>query len=308
MMWILVVLLCGVSASALVLLSLIVRARNRRRLQPDTHGATCDAPECIGISVLCSGVRQIVQVENLLSAEYSRYEVIVVLDSQRYPAEFAELASRYRMIRVEYVPTREFPSSGIRELGRSRRRSFRRLVLIDRAEDSPGGDFDAAAGVASYDYLLPLREGCYLMPDTIERLVAEAGERPSGEIALVRSWVGESVSMFCREAVAAAGGFTRHPAGRIPRARRRVIWEPLCCAARPVKRISLRIRAIVGVLLGVGIVWSVVAGQWVLAAPLVTVALVWMTAECARQVLVEIAGPCFPGFVAWWCYRHKLNL
>lgn len=308
MMWILVVLLSGVSVSVLVFLGLIVRARNRRRLLPDTHGATCDAPDCIGISVLCSGVKELAQVENLLSAEYSRYEVIVVLDSVRYPVEFAELASRYRMIRVEYVPTREFPASGIRELGRSRRRSFRRLVLIDRAQDTPGGDFDAAAGVASYDYLLPLREGCYLMPDAIERLVAEAGERPVGELALVRSWVGEPVSMFCREAVADAGGFSRHPVSRIPRARRRVIWEPLGCAAQPVERISMRIRGVVGALLVVGIVWSMVAGQWAIAAPLVTVVLLWTAAECARQVLVEASGPCFPGVVAWWCYRHKLNL
>ena len=127
-----------------------------------------------GFLVLLSvGVRAQEQVENLLSAEYAHYEVIVVLDSLRYPVEFAAFTARYRMIRVEYVLSEELPVTGVRALGRSRKRRFRRLVLVDRAQDTPAGDFDAAAEVAAYDYVLPVREGQFLLPDAVARLVAE---------------------------------------------------------------------------------------------------------------------------------------
>lgn len=137
--------------------------------------------------MLCSGVHAQEQVENLLSAEYAHYEVIVVLDSLRYPVEFAAFTARYRMIRVEYALSEELPVTGVRALGRSRKRRFRRLVLVDRAQDTPAGDFDAAAEVAAYDYVLPVREGQFLLPDAVVRLVAEVGARASeGAIACVR--------------------------------------------------------------------------------------------------------------------------
>ena len=69
----------------------------------------------------------------------------MVLDSLRYPVEFAAFTARYRMIRVEYALSEELPVTGVRALGRSRKRRFRRLVLVDRAQDTPAGDFDAAA-------------------------------------------------------------------------------------------------------------------------------------------------------------------
>lgn len=143
--------------------------------------ASSDAPDGIGISVLCSGVTDAAQIENLLSPEYSRYEVIVVLDARRHAAEFAALTARYRMIRVEWVCSGELEVSGVRALGRSRRRCFRRLVLVDRARDSEAGDFDAAASVATYDYLLPVRAGCFLLPGSVERLGRRTGRRPAGK-------------------------------------------------------------------------------------------------------------------------------
>ena len=151
MLIVLLLLLAAVAAAALALLWLVVRGHNKRLLLAGSHAVASDTPGGIGISVLCSGVHAQEQVENLLSAEYAHYEVIVVLDSLRYPVEFAAFTARYRMIRVEYALSEELPVTGVRALGRSRKRRFRRLVLVDRAQDTPAGDFDAAAEVAAYD-------------------------------------------------------------------------------------------------------------------------------------------------------------
>lgn len=227
MLIVLLLLLAAVAAAALALLWLVVRGHNKRLLLAGSHAVASDTPDGIGISVLCSGVRAQEQVENLLSAEYAHYEVIVVLDSLRYPVEFAAFTARYRMIRVEYVLSEELPVTGVRALGRSRKRRFRRLVLVDRAQDTPAGDFDAAAEVAAYDYVLPVREGQFLLPDAVARLVAEVGERGVGGCDCVRSRIGEPAALLSREAVIAAGGFAHRPGKSVPWRRRRNLWEPV---------------------------------------------------------------------------------
>ena len=126
---ILLLLFAATAACVGALLPLISRARSKRLLLNAVRRASSDAPDGIGISVLCSGVTDAAQIENLLSPEYSRYEVIVVLDARRHAAEFAALTARYRMIRVEWVCSGELEVSGVRALGRSRRRCFRRHTL-----------------------------------------------------------------------------------------------------------------------------------------------------------------------------------
>lgn len=226
----LLVWLLAVSLGTYTVLGLVVWGCAKRRMLSRVRGIACDAPGGAGMSVLCSGVKSLEQVENLLSVEYSRYEVIVVLDAQRYAQEMDALAARYRMIRVEWATPEELRVSGVRALGRSRRRCFRRLVLVDRAGDTPEGDFDAALAVATYDYVLPVREGQYLLSDAVARLVAELGEYPSLAPELIRTWIGTPTRLLAREAVVTAGGFAAHPLRRIPRARRCVLWEPLIYA------------------------------------------------------------------------------
>ena len=130
MLIVLLLLLAAVAAAALALLWLVVRGHNKRLLLAGSHAVASDTPGGIGISVLCSGVHAQEQVENLLSAEYAHYEVIVVLDSLRYPVEFAAFTARYRMIRVEYALSEELPVTGVRALGRSRKRwwTVRRIL------------------------------------------------------------------------------------------------------------------------------------------------------------------------------------
>ena len=299
MLIVLLLLLAAVAAAALALLWLVVRGHNKRLLLAGSHAVASDTPGGIGISVLCSGVHAQEQVENLLSAEYAHYEVIVVLDSLRYPVEFAAFTARYRMIRVEYALSEELPVTGVRALGRSRRRCFRRLVLVDRARDSEAGDFDAAASVATYDYLLPVRAGCFLLPGSVERLVAELGEGRPGSLDLIRSPLGEPAALLSREAVVAAGGFGMRPLRGIPRCRRRMLWEPLLAAPRSGVRMPGRLRGLAVASLAAAFAAAAAAGWWTSAAALATLALVWAGRECAARLAGGTAFSAPGGLTAW---------
>ena len=285
MLIVLLLLLAAVAAAALALLWLVVRGHNKRLLLAGSHAVASDTPDGIGISVLCSGVRVQEQVENLLSAEYAHYEVIVVLDSLRYPVEFAAFTARYRMIRVEYVLSEELPVTGVRALGRSRKRCFRRLVLVDRVFDGAAGDLDAAAAVATYDYLLPVGRGQCLLPGTVERLVAELGSEPPGSLDLVRSHLGEPAVLLSREALVAAGGFGMRPLRGIPRSRRRTLWEPLLAPSEARRSLPRRWLFLPALLLAAAFGLSVAAGRWTAAAAVVTAALVWAAAACVSRAV-----------------------
>ena len=290
---ILLLLFAATAACVGALLPLISRARSKRLLLNAVRRASSDAPDGIGISVLCSGVTDAAQIENLLSPEYSRYEVIVVLDARRHAAEFAALTARYRMIRVEYALSEELPVTGVRALGRSRKRRFRRLVLVDRAQDTPAGDFDAAAEVAAYDYVLPVREGQFLLPDAVVRLVAEVGARGVGGCDCVRARIGEPAVLLSREAVVAAGGFARRPGKAVPWRRRRSLWEPVFYTPQSARRQRIGLQAVLRVVpaaaLAAAIVAAVWTGRWPAAAVLLTAALVWCVAGCVSLALSDIA-------------------
>ena len=335
-MLMLLFLLLAAAVAAVTVLWLVVRGRNKRLLLAASHATAGDAPDGIGISVLCSGVRTQEQVENLLSVEYARYEVVVVLDSLRYPAEFAALSTRYHMIRVEYALSEELPVPGVRAMGRSRKRRFRRLVLVDRVQDTPDGDFDAAAGVAAYDYVLPVREGQYLLPGAVGRLVAEVGEQGGGTCDFVRSRIGEPASLLSREAVVAAGGFAARAGKNVPRRRRRNLWEPVVhkpqtvphsapqpvsqsmpqsapysapqSASQPVPKPRSGLRAVAASLLAAAVVAAVWTGRWPAAAVLVTAALVWCAAGCVSLALSDIADARTGGDVKGLLRRCKIGM
>ena len=75
---ILLLLFAATAACVGALLPLISRARSKRLLLNAVRRASSDAPDGIGISVLCSGVTDAAQIENLLSPEYSRYELSLI--------------------------------------------------------------------------------------------------------------------------------------------------------------------------------------------------------------------------------------
>lgn len=278
----LLLLLCAVAAAACLLVRAVLRGRDKRRLLGRMHGIGSSLSEEFGISMLCSGVATAECIEALLKSEYTRFEAVVVLDTAGAPEAFARLTARYRMIRVEWRGSQEFPTAVVRSLWRSRRRSCRRLVLVDRPQEpdsAPADDWDAAAAVAAYDYLLPLDGRVCLLSDAVTRLVAELGEHPCGTVALVRSYIGPPVSLISREAVAAAGGFGSDWRRSIVRRNRIGLWEPLACRIDRPNAAQRRRRKTWGFgLLSVGGLaaagTAAAAGRWTIAAVLATVAVV----------------------------------
>lgn len=305
---ILFVVLCAVFVGTGVLLLLTVRAARKRRLLADAHGTSCDALDCIGISALCSGISDLKQVENLLAVEYARYEVVLALDAERYPEDFAALIARYHMINVNFVSSGEFPDKGVRAMLRSRKRCFRRLVLIDRAYDGASGDFNAAAGVATYNYVLPLKGACLLLPNAVERLVVEVSERPAGTVELVCAPAGCPAMLFNREAAAVAGGFGMRPERRIDPRRVRTLCEPLLeHSADRGARYHLRIASAVCVLtLAVcAVLWL---GWWTAAAVLLTALFVWFAGLYAAPMLLGPSVLGYSGFILCRCCLRKMHV
>lgn len=194
-------------------LALVRRAVGRLRLAECMQGVQCDAPDRIGISLLVVEQSSCEEVLRLLAVEYVRYEVVVVLDGVRDEAFFAELQARYHLIRVEYLPTGELPIEGVVGLYRSRKRRFRRLVVVDVLTTRSVDRLNAAAEVAEGEYLLPMRRGAHLAEGVIERLAVLLGEQPHAQ-HLLRTTVGVPTFVCAREAVVEAGGFAHYPAHR----------------------------------------------------------------------------------------------
>lgn len=287
MMWIWISICAAAIVCACVLLGLVVRGARKRRLAVATGGIACDAPEEFGISVLCCGVCSPEQVAGLLAEECARYEVVVAIDALRRPVEFEALASRYRMTRVEWRGSDEFPVTGIRAVGRSRKRCYRRLVLVDRAEGTPGEELNAAAAVATYDYLLPLDCGQRLLPDAVARLVVELGSEPAGRLALIRTRIGVPAMLVSREAVVAAGGFSPRLVRSIPRRQRRWLWEPLIRMPEGRRRLPGWLLPAAG-LAAAGAV--AVAGWWFAASACATASAVCGAWVCAAEAAERAAG------------------
>lgn len=226
--WCVSLLSLGALVAAAAVLVRVSRACAARRLSERMRGSAMDAPGGIGISVLYRGAVDAARIAGLLAEEYAFCEVIAVIDRERHPALYAELAARYALIPVT-------PPAGVRELRRSRRRNFRRLVLADRAETSADDDYGAALRVAAYDYVLPLHAAAPLLPGAIRRLAAAVAERPAGHTAIVRTRVGPPVRLFARE-TAAEVGFGRRAPRRVDRACRVALWEPLADGSRQRSR------------------------------------------------------------------------
>lgn len=276
-----IVMLVAIVAAVVWTLLKIVSGADKRLLLAEARGTLSDAPDVRGISVLCSGADGPGQVRNLLDVGYPHYEAVLVLDSVRCPQMFAEVQGQYRLIQVNYNPSGELPVNGVRGLYRSRKRCFRRLVLIDKAFTSQKDDFDAATGIAIYDYVLPLTAGVRLMPFCIGRLAAELSLEPVRAIGLMKSNVGVPLLLANRDAVVAAGGFGPRLMRDVPRNRQRTLYEPLLRNAGAVRRNRRRLHVLWIVLLVAAVAGTVSAGWWEVCAVLLTGAVVAAAAEYA---------------------------
>lgn len=296
----LLVLLAVASLLLCIRVVRVVRAVSKRRLLAESFRSTVDAADGPGISILCGSVDRR-RLENLLGTEYPRCEVVVTMDANYDHAAFRAIVERFRMARVTHSLSHEIPAVGIRALYRSQDRRFRRLILIDKLSTTESDDRNAAACYASFDYLLPLPDGCMMLDDAVERLVVAVCEYEADDVAVIRTDVGPATALYRREDVVSAGGFGSGALARLPHRRMRTLHEPLVwCPVRspsllagglglspdagPYDSLSSRraaawgIRAVVAVVTFAVLVFAAWRGWWALLSALFTVLLAWSVA------------------------------
>jgi len=221
----LLLLFCGVMVGSLCRLW---RGERHDRWLRSRRAGFCDMADGPGVSLLLSGMSDPAEAERLLRTEYARCEVVAVVDGAAHPGLLRELADTYRLVRMDYTPSPELPTFGVRGLYRSRRRCFRRLVVLDRAASLPADDWDAAAGVASCDWLLPLQSGVDLLPEGIDRLVDVVERTPAeARLTLVGTTVGPCLVLVRAEEILGSGGFCPRLVQGIHRSRRRWLQVPV---------------------------------------------------------------------------------
>ena len=204
----------------------IADAIHRRDLITEDIAGCCESLGFVGCSVICSGVYSLKHIEELLGQEYDRYEVIITLDAKEQSAAFQEIIERYRMIRVNCSSNEELPTATIRALYRSRQRSFRRLILVDKVFTEYYDDLDAATAIASYNYLLPVGHNSRLCPKAVECIAITLSEQETQSLDMLYSLSSEGV-VFRRDAVIANGGFSQHIVKQIPSKRQIYTYIPL---------------------------------------------------------------------------------
>ena len=184
-----------------------------------------------GVSLLVDWDGDERALEQLLALDYLRYEVIVVGNVQS-DSGLARLAERYAMIEMGAPVIEESLQHSPRRLYRSRRRSYRRLIVVDTGAEAVAERMDCALVVRSHDLVVAVERGVRLSADALRVLVwracdssAEAvcatlasGREVGGFVTDIWNFMGwrqGCIALMDGDAVVAAGGFSaahrRHP-------------------------------------------------------------------------------------------------
>lgn len=175
-----------------------------------------DAMGFIGCSIITHNTYLITDIEQLLSSEYSRYEVILLLDSTHQEEHIARIIKHYRLTRVNH-PLPEESALPISNLYRSTRREYRRLVLIDCDTTTPYAAMNAAISFASFDYIIPLKPHTALLPYAIETIATTLSDKQERNIELLYSDTIAPCFVFQRDGLLAHGGLSNDIARRVPK-------------------------------------------------------------------------------------------
>ncbi len=182
------------------------RWADKRRLIAAVSAMRCDSVGNIGISIICSGVDCMAQIENLASHEYESFEVILCLDSDTSLRRMRNIIDRYALFKVALPSRSELPVVGVRAIYRSRRGAIRRMTLIDKRFTSHEDALDAAVNVASFDYVMAVGRNEYLYPDSIDMLAAQIGEHDACSVDMLECTTSGG-RLFLRDAIVSLGGY-----------------------------------------------------------------------------------------------------
>ena len=191
-----------------------IAAYRQHRVLIDHRAGCCEQIGFMGCSAVCVGLYSLSHIQELLSVEYSRYELILVVDASSEAEAVRQIISHYKLVRVNSAVA-DSAASEVRALYRSSRRTFRRLVLLDVSNISLYDNLNQAVEVASYDYILPIGRSVSLYPYAIEALAiaVAAADSPVRAFRLDDSL---SCYLFHRDSVVLSGGFSEH-----------IIYQPL---------------------------------------------------------------------------------
>lgn len=218
------------------------KALQRLSFLPQEMKSCSQASRGIGCSIICSSVRSVRHIERLLSIEYDKYEVIVVIDSLRHKHSFERIINHFHLLRVSNPACDELPSSAIRQLYRSRLRAMRRIILVDRRQVSEYDDLNAATAVASFEQLLPIGKNSYIHPQAIEVLISTISHArvKRQQVDLIKSSTLANGYIFSRERVIQLGGFSARILRNIDKERVACVHAPICYREESARGIIIR--------------------------------------------------------------------
>lgn len=239
----------------------------------------------IGCSVLCYDEECRQHIEHLLSTEFDRYEVIVVLDSHSDNPLFIEIVRHFKLTKVNTPQQSDIPHSPIRGLYRSHLRAFRRVTLIDKEYISPYDNLSAAAAIAAYDYLIPINRHSRLRPRAIEQIILTITNQKERSIKLLQSMT-DGLWVFHRDTIVEQRGFAPTILQRLLSHYRAItIYAPLLepPALHPDKYRRYGTIALFFILLGALLAPNTTPGITLLAAILATLMVARYATLCINQ-------------------------
>lgn len=139
----------------------------------------------IGVSAIVAYPETSAPLVALLEEEYPRSEAIFIADLQQQESLLSELVVRYHLVKVNHLHL-----TGARALYRSRRRTYRRVVVVDLPATHSLQAFDVGKAVASYDNLLYLRGESVVEPNALAYCANVVASQPSSRGLQLRSVVG----------------------------------------------------------------------------------------------------------------------
>ena len=168
----------------------------------------CDSPiGFFGCSVLCPTIKNIRQIEMLLSCDYPRYEVIITLNPEREKELFLAVIKNYKLVKVNSSCPQEIGAPEITSLYRSRLRGYRRLIVITSDASNNYEALNTALNIASYDYIIPVSSNRYFHPHAITSLAIHLSQtHDSPELIVCDGTV--PCLIFQRDALIGRGGFS----------------------------------------------------------------------------------------------------
>ncbi len=176
----------------------------------------CDSPiGFFGCSVLCPTIKNIRQIEMLLSCDYPRFEVIITLNPEREKELFLAVIKNYKLVKVNNSCPKEIDTSEITSLYRSRLRGYRRLIVITSDASDNYEALNTALNIASYDFIIPVSSNRYFHPHAITSLAIHLSQTHDNPELIVCDGAIPCL-VFQRDALIAKGGFSADILKKIP--------------------------------------------------------------------------------------------